>query len=578
MKGAGIHAYVISDVDPHQSEYVSERWKTRSWFSGFHGSAGTVVVTADTVGLWTDSRYYLEAEEALSGTAITLFRDGSPGVPSYAEWIAAHLEAGQHVGVDDEVFSVTLYRALASACAKRGVAIRPGVELFAEIWDDRPAAPLDPIFIHDSRFTGRSRVEKIADLRRAMAGKGIGTCVFPALDDVAWLLNIRGTDIEYNPVALCYAAVTARAVVLFIHPSKVPDLVRSALVADGIELRNYDQVESFVQSLEGGTLALAPDKTSFKLLSRVPERVRVLEETSLVTTLKGRKSLVEQDHLRDTMIRDGVAMERFLHWIEGHAATDRITELSASRKLAEFRAKDERFVGESFETIAGFGAHGAIIHYGPTEKSDVQILAEGMLLLDSGGQYLDGTTDITRVVALGTPAKQAVRDYTMVLKAHIALATIHFPEGTAGHQLDSVARSVLWREGLSYAHGTGHGVGYFLNVHEGPQRIGSQPQSVPLEIGMYTSNEPGVYRAGEYGIRIENLMLVQEAEMTDFGRFFQFETITLCHLEPSLIDAEILSDRECAWVNAYQAQVYEKIGPLLDDAEREWLRRKTEPL
>jgi len=579
MESAGIHAIICADVDPHQSEYVPERYRTRSWISGFHGSAGVVVITPDSAGLWTDSRYYLDAESALAGTPIELFREGTPGVPGYMEWTASRLKSGEVLAVDPEVVSVSLQRNLEKVCHDNGLTLKTDLDVVSPQWENRPAMPSDSIFLHEERFAGRSRAKKIESLRAAMSEHRIGVTLVTALDDLAWLYNIRGTDVAYNPIATGYAAVTASRALLFMDPEKIPTGVRGALEADGIELRGYGEIDEFLRTLTPGeSIGLWPEKTSYRLYCIIPEGVRIVEEISSITRAKARKNPVEQDHLRRIMVRDAVALERFLFWIEGNAGTGKLTELSVAEKLREFRSQGENFVGESFGTIAGFGGHGAIVHYSASPQTNAVIHANGLLLLDSGAQYLDGTTDVTRVVCIGTPDPQAVSDYTIVLKAHIALASVRFPKGTTGPQLDSVAREVMWRHGLSYGHGTGHGIGFFLNVHEGPQRFGAQPQPVPLEPGMFTSNEPGVYRTGKHGIRIENLVLVQGGIPTDFGEFYELETITLCHLEPQLIDPSLLSAAELQWVNEYQARVFQAISPQLEPQVKVWLEGKTRPI
>jgi len=579
MKRAGVHAFIFADVDPHQSEYVPDHFRTRTWISGFGGSAGVVVITQKSAGLWTDSRYYLEAAEALAGTTITLFRDGLPGVPGYAEWTASDLSPGEVLAVDENVTSVALYRRLDAACHDNGLTLHTGIDPMGNLWKDRPAVPDDPIFLHEERFCGRGRKDKLEELRSSMAGKRVGVTLVTALDDLAWLFNIRGTDVDYNPVATGYAVITADKALLFLDPRKISDTVGRALAADGIELRRYDEIAAYLRGLEAGTvLAYSPEKTSYGLYKAIPAAVRTVEGVSQVARMKACKNETEQKLLRSTMVKDGVALENFFHWLEEGEGQEEPTELSAARKLRELRSRGEHFVGESFAAIAGFGAHGAIVHYSADEESDVPIRPDGLLLLDSGAQYLDGTTDITRVAAIGRPSAGAVRDYTVVLKAHIALATIEFPEGTTGPQLDSVAREVMWRHGANYGHGTGHGVGFFLNVHEGPQRFGSQADPVALEPGMYTSNEPGLYREGLHGIRIENLVLVQEGKETDFGRFYRLETITLCHLEPALIDVSLLSDEELRWVNDYQSTVRERLTPHLDEPVARWLEVKTAAL
>lgn len=579
MKRAGVHAFIFADVDPHQSEYVPDHFRTRTWLSGFSGSAGIVVVTQKSAGLWTDSRYYLEAAEALEGTTIELFRDGLPGVPGYADWTATDLSPGEVLAVDENVTSVALFRRLDTVCRDNGLTLRTGVDPIADLWEGRPAMPADPVFLHDERFSGRGRKDKLEELRSSMAGRRVGVTLITALDDLAWLFNIRGTDVSYNPVATGYAVVTADQALLFMDARKLPQPVGRALAADGIELRGYNEVGVYLRGLKDGTVVgYSPEKTSYGLFKAIPADVRTVEGVSQVARMKARKNDTEQELLRATMVKDGVALESFLYWLEENEGQAGLTEVYAARKLREFRSRGEHFVGESFSTIAGFGAHGAIVHYSADEESDVPIRPDGLLLLDSGGQYLDGTTDITRVTSIGRPSARAIRDYTIVLKAHIALATIEFPEGTTGPQLDSVAREVMWRYRLNYSHGTGHGVGFFLNVHEGPQRFGSQADAVALEPGMYTSNEPGLYREGVHGIRIENLVLVQEGPETDFGRFYRLETITLCHLESALIDVSVLSDDELRWVNDYQKTVREKLTPRLDLPVARWLEGKTAPL
>ncbi len=578
MERAGVHAIICADADPHQSEYVPERFRTRSWISGFRGSAGVVVVTRDSAGLWTDSRYYLEAEDALSGTPIELFRDGTPGVPGYAEWTASRLNSGDVLAVDPDVISVSLYRSLEKVCHDNGLTLKTDLDIVSPQWENRPAMPPDAVFLHAEKFAGLSRAKKIASLRSAMSEHRIEVILVTALDDVAWLYNIRGTDVAYNPVATGYAAVTPSRALLFMASEKLPVDVRRTLEADGIELAGYGEIDTFLRALAASeTVGLWAEKTSYRLYRSIPDGVRIVEDVSPITRMKARKNGTEQDHLRNIMIRDGVALERFIFWVEESVGKVKLTEIAVADKLREFRSEGENFMGESFGTIAGFGAHGAIVHYAASPRTDAEIFPNGLLLLDSGAQYLDGTTDITRVVCIGTPDRQAITDYTIVLKAHIALATVKFPRGTTGPQLDSVAREVMWRHGLSYGHGTGHGVGFFLNVHEGPQRFGAQAQPVPLEPGMFTSNEPGVYRPGKHGIRIENLVLVQDGTQTEFGEFYELETISLCHLEPELIDPSLLSGEELRWVNAYQTRVFDTLSPQLEPTIGAWLEGKTRP-
>ncbi len=580
-----LDAYVISDSDPHQSEYPVEHWRSRSWFSGFSGSAGTLVVTGNEAGLWTDSRYYLEAEETLSGSSIRLFRDGAVDVPTFERWIADTLEPGDVVGFDDQVLSVHAMRTLQAACREQRIEVRSSTDLLDPFWDDRPGFPSDPIYLHDVAFAGRSVGDKLADVRGRMKATRSDYLVTAALDEIAWVFNIRGSDVPYNPVFLAYAVISEKEAVLFVDDRKISDGERKTLVSQSVQIRPYHDIMPFLAALSPDAgVSLWPLKVSVRLFETLPKGMRVVETIGPISRLKAIKNMVEKDHLRAVMIRDAVALERFFYWLDGEVSspgsrrTTSQTELSVAAKLREFRARDERFVGESFETIAGYRGHGAIVHYGASPETDATLKADGLLLVDSGGQYLDGTTDITRVVPLGRPTEGERKDYTLVLKAHIALAAATFPKGTTGQQLDTIARDVLWRRHLAYGHGTGHGVGFFLNVHEGPHRIGTTGDTVELEPGMYTSNEPGLYREGQYGIRIENLVLVQADRETDFGEFYSFETITLCHLEPDLVDPTLLDTSEKAWFDAYQRRVFDVVAPFLSKDEAKWLQAKTRSL
>ena len=597
MRAHDLSAYIIPSSDPHQSEYPPDRWRSRQWISGFEGSAGTVVITLDEAGLWTDSRYYLEAEQTLRGTPITLFRAGQAHVPQYVEWLSKNIPAGGRVGFDSSVLALETTRSLRRGLAGANIEVVASDDLLDPIWDDRPPLPDAPAELLDEHVFGETRSEKLTRIRAAMQDIGADTHLVATLDDIAWILNVRGGDVPFNPVVLAYLAVEEERAMLFFDPAKLSEQDRSALTADGVLLRDYDAVWSYLGSLpSASTLLYDPRGVSTRLDEVLPDGVTRVERRNPSTDFKARKNATEIDHLRACMTSDGVAMAEFLYWLDtrtaetagvagaaktaGAAETTEgtLTELDAARKLDETRAGRPGFVNPSFETIAGYGEHGAIIHYRVTPESSAALAPGGVLLLDSGGQYRNGTTDITRTVPIGTVGSDIRKDFTLVLKAHIALAMTVFPTGTSGHQLDAIPRRPMWQHGVNYGHGTGHGVGFFLNVHEGPQRISAMPNNVALEPGMVVSNEPGLYREGRYGIRIENLVVVGEDRSTDFGHFLKFETLTLSPIDRELIDASMLTAEERAWVDSYHAMVWERVGGELTGPVREWLRAKTLPL
>ncbi|MEE8441744.1 MAG: aminopeptidase P family protein [Spirochaetia bacterium] len=577
MTERGIDAYVIPSSDPHQSVYPPEHWRSRAWITGFDGSAGTAVVTADRAGLWTDFRYYLHAEKALAGTGIELFRSGEPGVLEYPQWLADELPSGARVGFDGMCVSLSATRDLNSALRGKNIRVESTADLLESIWPDRPPLPKSPIHEYDPRYSGASRGEKLSAIRARMQEIGVEYHVNSTLDDIAWLLNLRGADVIYLPVAVCHAIVSSTDVRLFIDVEKVGPDVASALEADGVTLRPYEDFLDAIGLLAGSVL-LSPSQVSAAVAERIPEAVSRVEQRNLTTTAKARKNSTELEHIRQVMIRDGVAMVRYLHWLTGAIATEDVTELSSEMKLEEFRALGERFVSPSFRTISAYRGHGAIPHYTATDDSDSLLEPAGLYLVDSGAQYLDGTTDITRTISLGAPTDEERKDYTLVLKGHIALATLRFPVGTTGPLIDAVARQFLWRERMNYGHGTGHGVGFFLSVHEGPQQINQKKSDVKLEPGMLISNEPGVYRAGRHGVRIENLVVVAEPTRSDFGEFLEFETVTLCPFDGSLVDTSLLTAEEIEWVNEYHRRVRDKLLGHLVGAPGEWLEEACRPL
>lgn len=579
MVERGLEAYIVPSSDPHMSEYVASRWEGRKWLSGFTGSAGTLVVTRQRSGLWTDGRYYIQAEKQLEGTGIELFKAGMPGVPDYVQWLKEELPENSCIGICGEVFSVSKVREMEKEFSKKGISLSREFDLVDEIWEGRPAVPQQPVFIHDVAFAGRTAVQKLDMVRQEMAKKGVNYYLICSLDEVAWLYNIRGSDIAYNPVVIAYALVSSDQAWLFIDRNKVPGDVARMLQENGVLVEDYQRVYQHLAGLkESDAILFDPDFTNSKLYDAMAKGCKKVEGMSIVAGLKAIKNEVEIDNLKKAHVRDGVAMVKFLYWLEHTLGKEEITEITIAEKLEEFRGQQEGFMGASFATIAAYKEHAAMMHYQATPETCYTLEREGFLLIDSGGQYLGGTTDITRTIVLGPITDRQRRDFTLVLKGHINLARARFLYGATGSNLDILARLPLWEHGIDYKCGTGHGVGYFLNVHEGPQRLSQVPNSVKLEKGMIVTNEPGVYMEGQYGIRTENEMLVVEDRQTEFGEFLRFEPITYCPIDLNGIDPELLSQEEKKWLNEYHSMVYGLLSPLLDEKEREWLKAKTKPI
>lgn len=580
MRNSGISAYIITSSDAHLSEYTPERWKGRTWISGFDGSAGSVVVTLDKAGLWTDSRYFLQAAQQLEGSEISLYKQGLPEVPTIEEFLCRELPSGSVVAADGACLSRAEAEDTRAKLAPYGITYRLDLDLLEGVWLDRPEVPMHQLFEHPSTFAGQTVSERIEAVCARLDAVGANATIITMLDELAWAFNIRGNDVEYNPVALGFGFISTTGSVLFTLESKVPQTLRESLERSGVRIEDYYHIGDFIASLPETTrLFVDAKRITQSLYARIPQHCQVIPGVSVVTMLKAVKNATELAGLRKVMVRDGVALTRFFIWLEGELAAGRTyTEYEIGVRLNEFRAQGELFYGDSFSTIAGYQGHGAIVHYRADAETSSVIHPEGVLLLDSGGQYVDGTTDITRTIALSKPSEQLRRDYTLVLKGHIGIALARYPQGTCGCQLDILARKALWDEGLNYGHGTGHGVGYFLNVHEGPQNIRTDLNPTALEIGMITSNEPGLYRSGIYGIRIENLVVTELKQETDFGRFYGFETLTLCYLDNSLVDKSLLTDKELAWYNDYQAAVYDRLSPELNAEEAAWLKAKTAAL
>lgn len=567
-----IQAFIIPSTDPHLSEYVAPHWQSREWISGFTGSAGTVVVTAKDAGLWTDSRYFLQAARQLEGTCITLYKEMLPETPNIPEFLSAHLQEGDCVGIDGKMFSAEEVEHLQKELKKSGICIKSIADPMQLLWTDRPAMPLAPAFVYDTKYAGMSFTEKLPAVRQAMEAAGADSLLLSALDEIAWLLNIRGNDVHCNPVVVSYLLIEKDKVNYFVQPQKVTPELAEYFNVNGISVHPYEEIGDYLNSFNAHSILMNPAKTNYAIYSAIRPGCLIINGASPVALLKAIRNKQEIAGIHAAMQRDGVALVKFLKWLDEAVPAGKETEISVDKKLHTFRAAQPLYMGESFDTIAGYKEHGAIVHYEATPETDVTLKPEGFLLLDSGAQYLDGTTDITRTIALGPLTEEEKTDYTLILKGHIALAMAVFPEGTRGAQLDVLARMPIWKERMNYLHGTGHGVGHFLNVHEGPQSIRMNENPVALQPGMVTSNEPGVYKAGSHGIRTENLVLTVPAGEGMFGKYLKFETLTLCPICRKGIIKELLTAEEIGWLNDYHRTVYEKLSPDLNNDEREWLK------
>ncbi len=577
MKEKNIDAYVIPSSDPHLSEYPADRWKAREWISGFDGSAGTVVVTADKAGLWTDSRYFLQADIQLRGTGIELYKMAIPSTPTIPDFLLRELKEGQTVGMDGETYSVSDAFGMDGVLRGKKIRLETSYDLVDEVWSGRPAAPGNPLFETPVELSGRSVSEKLEDINKCLRKEGADCLIIAALDEVAWTFNIRGTDVEYNPVVISYAFVSEKESVLFIDPRKITAEVAEHLKREGVVLADYKMICRYLSRLpETSRVFLDPSKTNVSLYNALPKGCRIVEGITPANHLKSIKNETEIKGFRNAVIKDGIALTRFYIWLEkALVGGEKVTELSAAARLTALRAEQPQYIMDSFETICGYADHGAIVHYSATLESDVEIKPGSLLLMDSGAQYLDGTTDITRTIAIGEPTQKMKEDYTRVLKGTIGLADCKFPAGTKGVQVDILARKALWDAGINYLHGTGHGIGHCLNVHEGPQSIRMEHNPVTLEPGMVTSDEPAIYRTGEYGIRTENIVLVQEDSETEYGKFYSFDTLTLCYIDTRPIVVKMLSEEERLWLNKYHKKVYDLLSPHLSEEEQAWLKEKT---
>ena len=580
MKENGFTAFVFPSSDPHHSEYVADHWKSREWISGFSGSAGTAVVTLEHAALWTDSRYFIAAEKELNGTGFQLMKLRVEGTPSVSEWLASELSTYERavVGLDGNVNSFAEVAALEQELATKGnITLRTDADPMAELWTDRPVIPDNMVNLHPLEYSGESTSSKVSRIRKHLLDCGADGLLVTALDEIAWVLNLRGSDVHCNPVFVSYLLISPENITLYINNVKLPDDVKAYLMSEHIDIQAYESVVEGLRLYAGNSLLVDMSSTNYSLATAVPFK-KVCSGVSPIASMKAVKNKVEQDGFRAAMLRDGVAVVKFLAWLKSAVEAGGQTEISLDDRLTALRAEQPKFKGISFDTIVGYEAHGAVVHYEATPETDIPIQPHGLVLIDSGAQYLDGTTDITRTIALGELSEEQCRVYTLVLKGHIQLDRCRFPAGACGSQIDALARAPMWREGYNYMHGTGHGVGSYLNVHEGPHQIRMEWRPAPLQAGMTVTNEPGIYLEGKFGVRIENTLLIVPAESTAFGDFLKFETLTLAPIDMAPIVLEMLSTEEREWLNTYHRRVYESLSPHLTEGEKEWLRVATLPI
>lgn len=577
MKQNKVDAYIIPTTDPHMSEYPAACWKYREWISGFTGSAGTVVVTADKAGLWTDSRYFLQAGIQLEGSGIDLYKLMLPETPSIPEFLLKELHEGQTVGLNGETYSVTDARELEQILGEKAIGLNTEVSLIDPIWEDRPAVPDAPLFEMPIELSGKSVEDKLMEINTLLHKAGADCTVLSALDEVAWTFNIRGTDVKCNPVVISYAFISEKESVLFINPKKLPEEAALHLKKEGVILADYSMLPTYLSRLPEKTrVYLDCKRTNVAISNALPKNCKLIDGISPANHLKSIKNPTEIEGFRRAVEKDGIALTKFYYWLEkAMAAGEKVTELSASARLTALRAEQPAYIMDSFESISSYGSHGAIVHYSPSPETDTELKPDNLYLLDSGAQYLDGTTDVTRTIALCEPTEQMKKDFTRALKGTISMAKCKFPAGIRGCLIDAFARKALWDAGINYLHGTCHGIGHCLNVHEGPQSIRMEENPVILEAGMVMSDEPAMYRTGEYGIRTENMILIREDSETEYGKFLSFETLTLCYIDTKLVIVPMLSARERTWLNKYHQMVYDKLSPHLTEEERAWLKEKT---
>lgn len=580
MKREHLSAFIFPSTDAHQSEYVADHWRGREWISGFNGSAGTAVVTMKSAALWTDSRYFLAAEEQLEDTEYQLMRLKMEGTPTITEWLGKELQDVQspEVGLDGMVNSYNYVKDLSYSLRKLGgITLRTNLDPLEQIWENRPSLPANPVEIQPLEYAGETLASKVVRIRKSLRELHADGMLVSALDDIAWTLNLRGTDVHCNPVFVSYLLIESDKVSLFVDDNKLSPEVKQYLQDNQVSLYNYNKVEKCLESYSEYNILLDGDETSYYLWKTVKCQ-EIVAAASPIPAMKAVKNKAEIEGYRSAMLKDGVAMVKFLKWLKPAVETGGQTEISIGEKLTSLRAEQKLFRDISFDTIAGYAQHGAIVHYEATPETDVVLKPEGLILIDSGAQYQDGTTDITRTIALGAVSEEMKHIYTLVLKAHIQLELVKFPDGASGTQLDAVGRECMWREGYNFLHGTGHGVGSYLCVHEGPHQIRMEWMPTPLRAGMTLTDEPGLYLAGKFGVRIENTVLISDYMSTEFGKFLQIEPLTLCPIDTTPIDVDMLLPEEIDWLNAYHHSVYEKLSPFLDEEEKIWLENATKPI
>ncbi len=579
LKERGVDVFIIPSTDPHLGEYTPDHWQIIKWLTGFTGSAGTVVVSDSFAGLWTDSRYFIQAERQLAGSGFEFVKPRAFQRNDYVDFIYETVKPGNTIAIDGRIFSVSRFRRLQKMLKGNQVLIEPDFDPIVDLWNDRPVLPFSTAFDHLVRFCGRDRSVKISEVREQMSRRNADYHLLTSPDDIMWLLNIRGNDLKYSPLLLSFALVGHDQMLLFIDEGKIPPVLAGEFDRLGIVILPYNEAYEITATVtEGASVLINPATTSVTFYNSISKNSKIIEDINIPASLKAIKNKTEIENIGNAMVEDGVALTRFFYWFYCNSGKLKMTENSLSDKLLEYRAEHEDFLGQSFPAIAAFNENSALPHYTPESQYGSEIGERGILLVDSGGQYTGGTTDITRTVPVGIPSARQREDFTLVLKGHINLALAKFPSGTRGSQLDFTARKALWESGMNYAHGTGHGVGFCLNVHEGPQSISQAENKTCIEPGMLTSNEPAIYREQEYGIRIENLILCYEDEETEFGQFLKFDTVSLCYIDKALIDKSLLDQKEIDWLNSYHSEVYDKLGPHLSPDEKIWLKEKTDPL
>ena len=574
-----VDLYIIPSSDPHLDEYIPDFWKIIPWLTGFTGSAATVLITDTFAGLWTDSRYFIQAEKQLTGSGFEFVKPGAFQRNDYMDFMSENAKPGEKIGLDGRVFSLAAFRRLEKRTEGKDISFDTNCDLISPIWTNRPSMPFSMAFDHPVVYSGKDRSAKISEVRTKMMEQNADYHLLASNDDIMWLLNIRGSDLKYSPLLLSFALIGMEQILLFIDEAKIPPKLSFEFDRLGIVVLPYEEAGAIISSVTADHSVLYnPQSTSVGLFNSLSSNSKCIEDLTIPARMKAIKNKTEIGNIAKTMIKDGVALTKFFFWFDSNHDKEPMTENSLTARLFEFRAQQEHFLGSSFSTITAFNENSALPHYNAGEATGAEIGERGILLVDSGGQYMGGTTDITRTIPVGIPTPQQKRDFTLIIKGHINLALAKFPDGTRGYQLDFIARRAMWGSGMNYAHGTGHGVGYCLNVHEGPQSISPADNKTTIEAGMLTSDEPAIYREGEYGIRIENLILCYEDEETEFGKFLRFDTVSLCYIDKSLIDRSLLDQKEIEWLNSYHSEVYEKLSPHLTAEEKTWLKEKTDHL